>query len=184
MPNVTLPVAVLWGIWNVWLVSWIVAARWSSAVAVMQSARDRFVQSVLIVAGAILIFVKPAALGAAAWLSWTGIALALAGLTFTWWARIHLGCDWSAAVTLKENHRLVRSGPYAITRHPIYTGLVLALWGSVMVNATVQALVGFALAAIGFVLKLRQEERFMTGRFGDAYRDYKARVRALVPGVW
>jgi protein-S-isoprenylcysteine O-methyltransferase Ste14 len=53
-----------------------------------------------------------------------------------------------------------------------------------MVNATVQALVGFALAAIGFVLKLRQEERFMTGRFGDAYRDYKARVRALVPGVW
>jgi protein-S-isoprenylcysteine O-methyltransferase Ste14 len=184
MPNVTLPVAVLWGIWNVWLVSWIVAARWSSAVAVMQSARDRFVQSVLIVAGAILIFVKPAPLGAAAWLSWTGIALALAGLAFTWWARIHLGRDWSAAVTLKENHRLVRSGPYAITRHPIYTGLVLALWGSVMVNATVQALVGVALAAIGFVLKLRQEERFMTGRFGDAYRDYKARVRALVPGVW
>jgi protein-S-isoprenylcysteine O-methyltransferase Ste14 len=184
MRNVALPVAVLWGIWNVWLVSWIIAARWSSAVAVMQSARDRFVQSVFIVGGAVLVFIKPAPLVAPVWLPWTGVALALAGLAFTWWARLHLGRDWSAAVTLKEDHRLVRSGPYAFARHPIYTGILLALVGSVMVNATSQALLGLALATFGFVLKLRQEERFLTERFGEAYRDYRARVRALVPGVW
>ena len=184
MPKVALPVAVLWGIWDVWLVSWIIAARWSSAVAVTQPARDRFVQSIVIVAGAVFIFIKPAPLGATAWLPWTGVALALAGLAFTWWARLHLGRDWSAAVTLKENHTLVRSGPYAVARHPIYTGILLALAGSVMVNATSQALVGLALATVGFVLKLRQEERFLTERFGDAYRDYKARVPALIPRVW
>ena len=184
MRNVALPVAVLWGIWNVWLVSWIVAARWSSAVAVMQPPRDRFVQSILILVGAVLVFIKPAPLGAAAWLPWTGVALALAGLAFTWWARIHLGRDWSASVTLKEDHRLVRSGPYAITRHPIYTGILLALAGSVVVNQTAQALAGLALATLGFVLKLGQEERFMTERFGDAYREYRAKVPALIPGVW
>lgn len=182
MRNVALPVAVLWGIWNVWLVSWIIAARWSSAVAVRQAPRDRVVQSVFILAGAVLVFVKADPLGA--WLPWLGVALAAAGLAFTWWARMHLGRDWSATVTLKEDHRLVRSGPYAIARHPIYTGILLALVGSVMVNATSQALLGLALATFGFVLKLRQEERFLTERFGEAYRDYRRRVRALVPGVW
>ena len=188
MRNVTLPVAVLWGIWNVWLVSWIIAARWSSAVAVRQPARDRFVQSVLVLAGAVLVFaaLRPdPLLPEYDWLQWAGVALALAGLAFTWWARIHLGREWSAVVTLKEDHRLIRSGPYAITRHPIYTGILLAFVGSVIVyGASAQALLGFAFVTLGFVLKLRQEERFMTERFGDTYRDYKARVRALVPGVW
>ena len=182
------PTVVLWGIWDLWLLSWLIAARWSSAVAASQSARDRFVQSVFILAGALLVFFKPALLGPAlpetVWLPWVGVALALAGLALTWWARIHLGRDWSAAVTLKRDHRLVRSGPYAIARHPIYTGILLALLGSVMVNATAQALLGLALATLGFALKLRQEERFLTERFGDAYREYKGRVRALVPGIW
>ena len=191
MRNVALPVAVLWGIWDVWLVSWIIAARWSSPVAVAQPARDRFVQSILVWAGALLVFFKLGGplshplLPASAGMDWTGVALAVAGLAFTWWARLHLGRDWSAAVTLKENHRLVRSGPYAVTRHPIYTGILIAFLGSAMVyDASPQALLGLALVAFGFALKLRQEERFLTQRFGDAYEEYRAEVPALVPRVW
>jgi len=191
MRDVALPVAVLLGIWDVWIFSWIIAARWSSAAAVKQSARDRFLQSSLIIAGALLIFFRVIGplshplLPASAALAWTGVALALAGLAFTWWARIHLGREWSAVVTVKEDHHLVRSGPYAITRHPIYSGILLAFVGSVIVyGASAHALLGLALVALGFVLKLRQEERFMIGRFGDAYRDYKARVPGLLPGIW
>jgi protein-S-isoprenylcysteine O-methyltransferase Ste14 len=181
------PTAALWGIWDVWLVSWVVAARWSSAVAARQSRRDRFVQSVLVLAGAVLVFTRftDPLLPASDWLPWTGVALALAGLAFTWWARIHLGRDWSAEVTLKEDHRLVLSGPYAIARHPIYTGSLVAFIGSVIVyGASAQALLGLVLVALGFVLKLRQEERFLVDRFGDAYRGYRKRVAGLFPGIW
>ena len=191
MRDVALPVAVLLGIWNIWLLSWIIAARWSSPIAVAQSARDRFLQSALVLTGAAFIVFRVIAplsrplFRASPLLGWAGVALAIAGLAFTWWARVHLGREWSLSVTLKQDHRLVRSGPYAITRHPIYTGILLALLGSVIVyHVSPQGLLGLALATCGFVLKLRQEERFMTERFGDAYRDYKARVRALVPGIW
>jgi protein-S-isoprenylcysteine O-methyltransferase Ste14 len=187
------PAPVLWTIWGVWLASWIVAARWSSAVAVRQSDRERLLQSLFIWAGAILVFAKSDArvpllhplFPATAWLPWTGVALAILGLAFTWWARIHLGKDWSAAVTLKQDHRLVRSGPYAITRHPIYTGILLAFVGTAAVSdVTPPALLGLLLVTCGFVLKLRQEERFLTGRFAEAYRDYRAKVPALFPGIW
>jgi len=191
MRDVALPVAVLLGIWDVWIFSWIIAARWSSAAAVKQSGRDRFLQSSLIIAGALLIFftvIGPLShplLPATTLLAWTGVALALAGLAFTWWARIHLGREWSAMVTLKQDHRLVHSGPYAMVRHPIYTGILLALLGSTIVyHVSPQGLLGLVLATYGFVLKLRQEERFLTERFGETYRDYRVRVPALIPGIW
>ena len=149
MRHVASPVAVLLGIWNVWILSWIIAARWSSPVAVTQSARDRFVQSALVLAGAALIVFRVIGplshplIRASVALAWTGVALAIAGLAFTWWARVHLGRDWSVSVTLKQDHRLVRSGPYAITRHPIYTGILLALLGSVIVyHVSPQGLLG------------------------------------------
>jgi len=191
MRDVALPVAVLLGIWDVWLLSWIIAVRWSSAAGVKQSARDRFLQSSLIIAGALLIFFRVIGplshplLPASILLAWTGVALALAGLAFTWWARVHLGREWSLMVTLKQDHRLVRSGPYAMVRHPIYTGILLALLGSTIVyHVSPQGLLGLALCTYGIALKLRQEERFLTERFGDAYRAYMTQVRALVPGVW
>ena len=59
---------------------------------------------------------------------WLGLLMVVAGLAFAVWARVHLGRNWSGTVTVKENHELIRSGPYAIVRHPIYTGLLLACW--------------------------------------------------------
>ena len=183
----------LWTIWGVWLASWIAAARWSSAVAVSQSEGERLFQSVFIWVGAILVFAKSdsrlsllrALIPQTPWLPWAGVALAVVGLAFTWWARVHLGRDWSAAVTLKQDHRLVRSGPYAITRHPIYTGILIAFAGSAVVSdVTPSALLGLAFVTCGFVLKLRQEEEFLAGRFGEDYLNYQSQVAALFPGIW
>lgn len=103
------------------------------------------------------------------------------GLGFAAWARIHLGRFWSSTVTLKAEHALIRSGPYALVRHPIYTGLLLALAGTVLVRGTLAALLGFALLVLGVALKIRQEEQLLLAHFGTAYRDYQALVPALVP---
>ena len=76
------------------------------------------------------------------WISWVGVALAATGLGFAGWARIHLGRLWSGRVTLKEDHTIVRTGPYGLVRHPIYTGLLLALVGTVLAQVTVAAIAG------------------------------------------
>ena len=110
--------------------------------------------------------------------------LATLGFAFTWWARIHLGRFWSAAVTLKADHTLIRSGPYAITRHPIYTGLLLAVLATALARGSLSGLLGFGLILLGLVLKLRQEEQFLNTQFGSAYDAYKKDVPALIPRLW
>lgn len=188
------PAIFLWSLWIAWVASWIVASRWSSPVAaVRQTGGDQLIQGIFIWMGVFLLFAHPTLfaplrfplISATAWLAWSGVTLAVLGLALTWWARVHLGRDWSAAVTLKEDHRLVRSGPYAITRHPIYTGILLACLGTAAVDdVTASALLGLVLVACGFVFKLLQEEQFLTDRFADSYRDYQAKVPALFPGIW
>lgn len=66
-------------------------------------------------------------------LYWLGLLMVICGLAFAVWARIHLGRNWSGTVTVKEDHELIRSGPYGIVRHPIYTGLLLAIAGTAIV---------------------------------------------------
>jgi len=109
-------------------------------------------------------------------------ALTLAGIMFAWWARIHLGRLWSSAITRKENHRVIDDGPYALVRHPIYTGLIVALLATAAAQATVSGLAGATLISAGFWLKARTEERFLMAELGpDAYGAYRRRVPMLVP---
>jgi protein-S-isoprenylcysteine O-methyltransferase Ste14 len=109
-------------------------------------------------------------------------AVMLAGLLLTWWARLHLGRLWSSVITRKEDHRIVDTGPYALVRHPIYTGLITALLATSAAEATVTALFGAGLIAFGLWLKARYEERFLTVELGpEAYKSYCRRVPMLVP---
>jgi protein-S-isoprenylcysteine O-methyltransferase Ste14 len=117
------------------------------------------------------------------WSSWIGVFLTAGGLLFTVWARLHLGRNWSGSVTIKKGHELITSGPYALVRHPIYTGLLLALLGSTLALGDWRALLAFALAAGTLWRKLRVEERWMRQQFGDAYQSYFQRVAALIPFV-
>ena len=108
--------------------------------------------------------------------------LTLAGISFTWWARIHLGRFWSNAITRKEGHRVIDTGPYGLVRHPIYTGLIAAILATGVGVGTVTAMLGAVLISLGMSLKARMEEGFLTKELGaDAYGRYCRRVPMLVP---
>jgi protein-S-isoprenylcysteine O-methyltransferase Ste14 len=151
-------------LWLVWLLSWLLASAWTTKTVTVQSTRSRLAQSLPIWIGAILLFGPPGRMLAipllrpTAWIRGIALPLAALGFMFTWWARIHLGRFWSAAVTLKAEHALIRSGPYALTRHPIYTGLLVALLATALARDSVAGLLGFGLILLLLVLKLRQEE--------------------------
>jgi protein-S-isoprenylcysteine O-methyltransferase Ste14 len=142
----------------------------------------------LYVAGGALIFLTPALgplderfvpavveVGAAGW------ALTVLGMLFAVCARVTLGRNWNARVVIRQGHELIAVGPYALVRHPIYTGLLVALAGSALYDGCWRALVGLACFALGFWLKARNEEKLMEDEFGDQYRAYRARVPMLIP---
>jgi protein-S-isoprenylcysteine O-methyltransferase Ste14 len=109
--------------------------------------------------------------------------IVLAGAAFTVWARVTLGRNWSAEVTFKADHELIQSGPYALARHPIYTGLILMALGTAINYGRA---IGFALFLSlcgGLWWKAHQEEQIMSKHFPDAYAEYKTRVRAIIPFV-
>jgi protein-S-isoprenylcysteine O-methyltransferase len=115
----------------------------------------------------------------------SGLATALcaAGLGFAIWARRHLGANWSARPSIKQDHELVTSGPYRFVRHPIYTGILVAVLGSAFINQ-IRGLVIFVLLGAMFAYKVRVEERLMTQQFPDKYPEYKKKTKALIPFVW
>jgi protein-S-isoprenylcysteine O-methyltransferase len=124
-------------------------------------------------------FVSPAPL-----VLYVGAAMAVAGLAFAVWSRWTIGANWDAFVALKDEHELVMAGPYAVVRHPIYAGFVLAAIGTALVSGEVHALVAVLLIAGAWGYKSRIEERFMSAQFGSAYDRYRARVKGWIPFVW
>ena len=113
-----------------------------------------------------------------------GLFVTIGGCLFAIWARITLGANWSGRATVKANHDLIVSGPYAIARHPIYTGLLIAAVGTGLATAKVRCLLGFMLIVLALLIKMSQEERLMLQTFPDAYPAYRRRVKALIPGVF
>jgi len=112
-----------------------------------------------------------------------GAALTSAGLLFAVWARQHLGANWSRSVTIKQNHELIVSGPYALVRHPIYTGVIAGFLGSAIALAQLRGLVAFAMISLVLWAKLRMEEKWMREQFGGSYDAYSRQVAAVVPFV-
>jgi protein-S-isoprenylcysteine O-methyltransferase Ste14 len=176
-------------LWLVWIVLWAAAALRTKQTVRSESSGSRLGYSILLVAGAIIL-AKPHILGPlleqrfhAHSFGWylVGLALLLTGLGFSVLARARLGRNWSGTVTLKQDHELIRSGPYALVRHPIYTGLLLALLGTAIVIGRWRALIALVLFLVGIMIKMRKEERFMADAFGEAYARYRAEVPALLP---
>ena len=94
-----------------------------------------------------------------------------------------LGANWSALVTIKQDHQIIRRGPYALVRHPIYSGGLLALFGTAIAFGELRGLAGFALVFIAWWLKSRLEESFLESQFGASYTQYKREVKGLIPFV-
>ena len=95
-----------------------------------------------------------------------------------------MGAHWSGEITIKVDHQLIRTGPYRLIRHPIYTAMLGMFVGTAIVSGQTHALLGLALAIIAYWRKIRMEEANLNDAFGDAYRDYRRETWALVPGVF
>lgn len=170
----------------------VVAGIFGKRTIQKQTSRSRFLQLALLVATYVLMAVPDLGWGllneplvpAGRTASAVGYGLLLAGMFFAGWARIFLGGNWSSNVTLKEDHTLIRSGPYRIVRHPIYTGLLVALLGTAIALGPLRCFLGVILAAVAWKIKSITEERFMVQQFGDRYTHYRMQVKALVPYIW
>jgi len=113
-----------------------------------------------------------------------GLALTAVGLAFSVWARICIGKNWSARIELKQGHQLIRNGPYAIVRHPIYLGFMLATLGTAIAFAEWSGLLAFALIVLAWGYKARLEESAMIEQFGSEYEEYRRKVKGFIPFVW
>lgn len=116
--------------------------------------------------------------------AYVGLALTCLGLGFALWARFSIGNNWDGMVVLKEDHKLVRTGPYSIVRHPIYSGFMLATLGTAIAQGEIGRLLAVPVIVIAWGYKARVEEAFLTQRFGEQYDQYRREVKALIPEVW
>jgi protein-S-isoprenylcysteine O-methyltransferase Ste14 len=111
-----------------------------------------------------------------------GAIICMAGIALAIWARVHIGRNWSSSPALKEDHELITSGPYSLIRHPIYTGVILATFGSTL--ASPAWLIMFFVVSALFIWRVHVEEALMIKQFPDKYPAYMKRTWALVPYIW
>ena len=189
--------------WLAWLASWWAAAAWRKRAIKRPPQMQEFVHLAPTVIGVWMLFSTHAPFADPArqvfvgrlqlyepiqlWatpvpLGWACLGLEIVGILFCWWARVHLGELWSGNITVKADHRVVDTGPYRLVRHPIYTGLILAVLATALEKGTLLALGAVLMVILGFWLKARFEEGFLREQLGrDAYDAYAAKTPMLIP---
>jgi protein-S-isoprenylcysteine O-methyltransferase Ste14 len=179
-------------LWLGWLLYWIIAAISAKPIRRHEGFISRLSHLIPLTLGLALLVPRhlPFTLLTArvvplnaAWF-WVGFVLIASGLTIAVAARVWLGGNWSSVVAVKLEHELIRSGPYRWVRHPIYTGLLVALLGSVVAQGEVRGLVALALFIVAILRRMALEERFLEEEFGGAYSRYRREVPGLVPLPW
>jgi protein-S-isoprenylcysteine O-methyltransferase Ste14 len=176
-------------LWLAWLAYWWLASRGVKPTERHEPLSSRLLHIVPLGLAVILLASNRLALGVlnarllapALWQFWVAGIMTAAGLLFTIWARVHLGDNWSGTVTIKRHHDLIVTGPYAIVRHPIYTGLLAALVGAAVARNEWRGVLAVLIALAALWRKLRLEERWMAERFGERYAAYARAVPALLP---
>src|SRR5947208_15985056 len=176
-------------LWVLFGLYWLVNALNRKKTKRRETWAQRFIYTLPLVAAAELLVRPEARYG---WLGsrfvpanlaveWAGVLLTAAGVAVAFWARWHLGANWSGVVTLKEGHELIRTGPYSSIRHPIYTGILLALLGTAITFGEVRALLAVAIAWLSFYVKSRREESFLSQEFGPGFAEHKQRTGMFLP---
>ncbi len=177
--------------WMSYIAYWVAMSTKVKGNERTESVTSRLIRMVLIACGVLLQWLRHVPLPwleerflpLSAWCFWTGAAITAGGLLFSVSARRHLGSNWSQSVTVKEGHELITSGPYALVRHPIYTGLLLGFLGSAVALGQWRGLLAVALVFGVLWRKLRLEEKWMHAHFGEPYEAYSRQVAALVPHI-
>jgi Isoprenylcysteine carboxyl methyltransferase (ICMT) family len=196
------PDAIIGWLWIAFVLYWLILAQFNKRAS-RSAAMTGWGARLLILAGVLLVLWfrrhAPLRLGgpigpigpvgrivsihAGAAVQWLGVGLCLAGFGFAFWARAHLGRNWGMPMSLRQGHELVTSGPYAYVRHPIYTGIMLAMLGSAL-TVGIQWLALFLLYFAYFLFSARTEEKTMLEQFPDTYPAYRRRTRMLIPFVF
>ena len=175
--------------WGGFFVVWMIWALRTKATQFREGTGSRLSYAVFAVAAYLMMFdprtpgrwLRLPILPSWPWLEVLGIVITAAGLGFAIWARAYLGGNWSSLVTVKVGHELIQSGPYRWVRHPIYSGMILAMLGTAMARAQVRGVIGFILLYLGFYIKSGIEERTMRNTFGKQYDDYSQRTGRILP---
>jgi len=179
-------------LWIAWYVFWVISAR--RRLRTGKTQREPWLGRVgylsLMVLGFVQIFGRAPQILRIRFLpvglvfGFAGLLIQATGLAFAIWARQILGKNWSGRIATSGAQKLITSrGPYRFVRHPIYSGLLLAVFGTVFIVGELRALLGSALVICGVLLKLRREESALRNHFGPSYEEYAHRVPALVPFV-
>jgi protein-S-isoprenylcysteine O-methyltransferase Ste14 len=195
------PQQTIYLLWLFWAATWIIAALWANRTVRRPGISREWFYRLITLAGFVLLLGAvfrfhdnefsvlpiPGVLGTRYWttplsVDWAMVGVATLGFLFAWWARIHLGRLWSGRITRKEGHRVIDTGPYAIVRHPIYTGILTAAIATTVVSASLHAILGTLLLIVGYWIKARIEEKFLSAELGPQdYDAYRRRVPMLVP---
>ncbi len=169
-------------LWIAWIAVWAISAIGTNPTEKTVSLREEAPYRILtIVSAALIISGSAHTKGLMGIAGWSMAAIVALGLGFSIWARWHLGPLWSANVTKKADHRLIATGPYAFVRHPIYTGVIAALWAMAVAQTRWEAILGAAIFTISFIMKARLEEKFLRLELGPSYDVYAADVPMLIP---
>jgi len=183
------PIWISAALWICFLVYWGVAAKNSAPTATSESQKSRRFHENLLSLGLVLLFLRLPGLSTR-WLPNTmliilsGLAIHVGSLGLAVWARRHLGRNWSGAVTIKVDHQLVRSGPYRIIRHPIYTAYLGMCIGTALVSGRPLALLAGVITSAAYWRKIRIEEQTLRKAFGPDYEGYRRKSWALIPGLF
>jgi len=180
------------GPWVVLVAYWLIEGSKTRKTVSQESMASRFGILGLEILGFILLFADRASIGPLALhifhpsyaLAGAGVALTWIGVAIALWARWSLGQFWSARITLKEDHELIRTGPYAYFRHPIYSGIDLAALGGLLAIDRWRCVLGFCLAVLGYWIKARKEESMLAAKFGEAFTEHCRQTGFLIPKIW
>jgi protein-S-isoprenylcysteine O-methyltransferase Ste14 len=178
------------GCWIIFMCYWLISAFGQKAMAEKKSFLSSLPYRIPLTLGGLLLwfprFPHPLSLALTPHTDWArilGDVVCVFGLLVTIWARRTLAGNWSSEVAFKQEHELVKTGPYHFVRHPIYTGLLLMCLGTAVVVSQLHSWLGFVLLSVGFWIKLKQEETLMLQHFPDVYTAYRKQLKALVPFV-
>ncbi len=177
--------AIFLGLWLTGVFYWVLSARGNKQTAYRLNPVWRILALLVLIAMFWSIRAIPAfyrqLYPATEALKWTGVAVCAAGVGFAIWARRTLGTNWSGSPTIKEGHELVEAGPYRYVRHPIYTGILVAVLGTGIASGQARHLLILAVVSALLWVELKVEESLMLRQFPQSYPDYRRRTKALIP---
>jgi len=190
MANIRYILNLLWVVFGVyWFASAFRTASRGKRIATDEASRWRWARLAILAVTFVLLLSSSLSIGPLGWrfvphsaeVAWLGVAITVAGIALAAWARQSLGENWSDKIVLKVDHQLVRNGPYAYLRHPIYSGVLLGIAGTALAVGEVRGILALVLLGSSYWVKAIREEKVLVSQFGDAFEDYRRSAGFLIP---